>query len=82
MDLKLWREGHEEVKSGQRPFSFKGQKVGYRFKPDGRWDTLPIANPPDDAVKFPRLSPKPATEKFPDQATQPAKSDDTHRWFC
>lgn len=78
VDLKLWREWYDEVKSGRKTFSFKGQSVEYRFKPDGTWDTLAIANPPDDAVKPPKPVPKPATEKAPNQAMQPAKADDSH----
>ena len=48
LHLAKTRAWWEEVKSGRRSFSFKGQAVEYRFKPDGTWDTLPIANPPDD----------------------------------
>jgi hypothetical protein len=40
----------EEVKSGRKPFSFIGQTVEYRFKPDGTWEATPIANPPDDGA--------------------------------
>jgi hypothetical protein len=47
-DYRAW---WEELKSGQRTFSFKGQAVEYRFRPDGTWDTIPIANPPDDGSK-------------------------------
>jgi hypothetical protein len=47
-DYRAW---WEEIKSGQRTFSFKGQAVEYRFKPDGTWDTIPITNPPDDGLK-------------------------------
>jgi hypothetical protein len=47
-DYRAW---WEEVKSGQRAFSFKGQAVEYRFRPDGTWETIPIANPPDDGPK-------------------------------
>ena len=53
-DLKQlpdYRSWWEEVKAGKRTFSFKGQAVEYRFKPDGTWDTIPIANPPDDGPK-------------------------------
>jgi hypothetical protein len=42
--LKWW----EEVKSGKRTFSFKGQSVEYRFLPDGTWESIPMDNPPDD----------------------------------
>lgn len=41
----------DEVKSGKRTFSFQGQNVEYRFKPDGSWDTILIANPRDDGPK-------------------------------
>jgi hypothetical protein len=61
----------EEIKSGQRTFSFKGQSVGYRFKPDGTWDTIPITNPPDDG-------PKPFSEKYierPDKQTTGARKE-------
>jgi hypothetical protein len=46
--LAKTRAWWEEIKSGMRTFSFKGQAVEYRFKPDGTWDTIAIANPPDD----------------------------------
>jgi hypothetical protein len=49
--LKPWRAWWEEIKSGRRSFSFKGQAVEYRFKPDGTWETLAMAAPPDDAPK-------------------------------
>ena len=39
------------IQSGETTFSFKGQAVEYRFKPDGTWVSTPIANPPDDAPK-------------------------------
>jgi hypothetical protein len=46
--LALTRTWWEEVKSGRSSFSFKGQKVEYRFNPDGTWETLALTNPPDD----------------------------------
>lgn len=52
-NLRPWKEWIAQVKSGERAFSFKGQAVEYRFKPDGTWDTNPIANPPDDAPEIP-----------------------------
>lgn len=66
----------EEVKSGKRTFSFIGQNVEYRFKPDGTWETLPMVDPPDDApgrreagaVDRPLKRPQPSTfseEKIP-----------------
>jgi hypothetical protein len=36
----------EDVKSGKRSFSFIGQNVEYRFKPDGTWETIAMADPP------------------------------------
>jgi hypothetical protein len=47
-----WIAWWDEIKSGRRTFSFKGQAVEYRFKPDGTWDTIPIANPPDDGPQL------------------------------
>ena len=44
--------------------------------PDGTWDTIPISNPPDDAVKPPKLTPRPAPEKAPEQDVQPSKPED------
>jgi hypothetical protein len=48
----LWktsREWYQEVKSGKRTFSFLGQNVEYRFKPDGTWETLPLAMTQEEA---------------------------------
>lgn len=42
VDLKLWREWYDEVKSGRKAFSFKGQNVEYRFEPDGTWKSTPL----------------------------------------
>jgi hypothetical protein len=55
--LSDWQAWYEQIKSGQRAFSFKGQAVEYRFKPGGTWETIPIANPPDDAPEVPEASP-------------------------
>lgn len=49
----LWketREWYQEVKAGKRTFSFLGQNVEYRFKPDGTWDTLPLAMTLEEAA--------------------------------
>lgn len=46
-----WQAWYEEVKSGRKTFSFKGQSVEYRFRPDGTWETLAMVNPPDDGSK-------------------------------
>lgn len=54
-DVEVTRAWWKEVKSGQRSFSFKGQAVEYRFKPDGTWDTIPIENPPDDGIQMPTV---------------------------
>lgn len=36
-DLEMWRSWWGKVKSGKLAFSFEGQNVEYRFKPDGTW---------------------------------------------
>jgi hypothetical protein len=48
--LPAWQKWYESVKSGEIAFSFKGQSVEYHFKPDGTWETIQIANPPDDGT--------------------------------
>jgi hypothetical protein len=53
------------VKSGEIPFSFVGEPVEYRFNQDGTWETIPIANPPDDGPQIPR-------EISPSQNPQPS----------
>ncbi len=55
-------------KIDRRSFSFKGQKVEYRFKPDGTWETFAMTNPPDDGPKPPH--PK-ADSKRPDRKPLP-----------
>jgi len=74
--LASTREWWDEVKSGKRAFSFKGQKVEYRFKPDGTWETLAIANPSDDGPGRPQAGPtrpplRPAAEKREGHETIP-----------
>ena len=49
--------GREKVRSGSRNFSFVGQPVGYRFKPDGSWETIPISVPPKDGAVRPDFAP-------------------------
>lgn len=64
--LSEWQAWYVQIKSGQRALSFKGQAVEYRFKSDGSWDTIPIANPPDDAQEVPEARPaseRPVTQK-------------------
>jgi hypothetical protein len=61
---KTTRAWYQEVKAGKRTFSFRGQPVEYRFKPDGTWETIALRNPPDDAITYTR----PTTAKTPDTA--------------
>lgn len=60
--LPKFRKWWEDVKSGKRTFSFVGQTVEYRFKPDGSWETLTVANPPNEPPKLPD-APPPEQEK-------------------
>jgi hypothetical protein len=80
--LASYRAWWEEVKSGQRTFSFKGQVVEYRFRPDGTWDTIPIANPPVDG---PDENPPAATDSgkrdAPPTTVGFVKSDDHTLWW-
>jgi hypothetical protein len=68
--LAATRAWWEEVKSGQRTFSFKGQAVEYRFRPDGTWETIPVANSSDDGPK-----PVPSPTDSDKQASPLAKVD-------
>lgn len=45
-DFEPWLEWWKEVKAGRKTFSFEGQNVEYRFKPDGTWETLSLGNIP------------------------------------
>lgn len=49
--LPEWQRWYAEVAAGKKAFSFKGQAVEYRFRPDGTWETIAMANPPDDGPK-------------------------------
>lgn len=57
-----WREWYEKVKSGELPFSFVGQLVEYRFKPDGTWESvsLPESVLAQDPKPVARTSPEPS----------------------
>jgi hypothetical protein len=80
--LAGWQDWYEQVKSGQRTFSFKGQPVEYRFKPDGTWETTPIANPPDDAPEVPEARPadrRPVTQETKEQP--PGNAGKSYRSF-
>lgn len=46
--LEPWRTWWQDVKNGRKAFSFTGQAMEFRFKPDGTWETIPILNQPVD----------------------------------
>jgi len=76
--LENWKNArawYQEVKAGQRTFSFKGKSVEYRFNPDGTWDTIPIKNPPQDAIIYPtaEVIQALATRKMLEQAQKEAE---------
>ncbi len=78
-DYRAW---WEEVKSGKRTFSFKGQSVEYRFRPDGTWETIPIANPPDDGPKPVLVAPDSGKRDEPPATTDSVKPADRSRlWW-
>ncbi len=68
-NLARFRAWFAPIKAGEKAFSFQGQAVEYRFKPDGTWTSTPIAHPPDDTPKppLPTAPPRP----HPAQATTP-----------
>jgi hypothetical protein len=51
--LKPWLAWYAEVKDGRRTFSFKGQKVEYRFRPDGTWETIDSPNENPTLIRVP-----------------------------
>jgi hypothetical protein len=74
--LTEYRSWWEEVKSGKRTFSFKGQAVEYRFRPDGTWETIPIANPPDDGPKPVPAAPDSEIQTPPSETVDSVKPED------
>lgn len=74
--LAKTRAWWEEVKAGRKTFSFKGQSVEYRFKPDGTWETLAMVNPPDDGPKLAGKVVPPAGEK-----AEPVAGEAPREWI-
>lgn len=75
------RAWYEEIESGKRAFSFRGQSVEYRFKPDGTWVTTPIANPPDDAPAPPPAKPAQPAPHQPPANTPTTVSNPLWPWI-
>ena len=77
------REWWREIESGRKTFSFRGQSVEYRFKPDGTWDTTPIANPPDDGPQSATetTSVRPIKKTAPAHLGDPEASPDFSWWW-
>jgi hypothetical protein len=69
--LPSFRDWYREVKAGTRSFSFAGQKVEYRFKPDGSWDTFAMANQQDKSQGKPQAG-------AVNRPVKPRLVDDTH----
>ena len=79
--LAATRSWWEEVKTGRRTFSFKGQAVEYRFRPDGTWETIPIANPPDDGPKPVLAAPNSEIQTPPSDTIDSVKPDNRSMWW-
>ena len=70
-DLKLWRDWYGKVKSGQLAFSFIGQNVEYRFKPDGTVESSPLASKPTERnTSRPPIKPQQPVENATNQTEQ------------
>ena len=82
-----WQSWWKEIKSGKRTFSFKGQAVEYRFKPDETWETLAMANPPDDGpragamVAPPEPTPRPVKPTLPRPTPQAPPPSRGYWWL-
>lgn len=74
-----WRE----IQSGKRTFSFKGQDIEYRFNPDGTWDTITIANPPDDppGTKESALKERPPVKRPQEDPMQKDETQHMNPWL-
>jgi hypothetical protein len=79
---KKTRAWYQEVKAGKRTFSFVGQKVEYRFKPDGTWDTIALTNAEiDDVVAEPPPAPAKPVEALDVLATTPVSVTKETPWW-
>jgi hypothetical protein len=77
-----WQSWWKEIKSGKRTFSFKGQAVEYRFKPDGTWEALAMANPPDDGLEPEPSKPEAVRhEKSPSPSAPPSSAPTASRFI-
>lgn len=81
--LATTRAWWEEVKSGRKAFSFKGQDVEYRFKPDGTWETIALENPPDDMLEMKESSVKerPPVKSPPGDQMQKEETQGRNPWL-
>lgn len=80
--LPRTRAWYAEVKSGRKAFSFIGKNVEYRFKPDGTWETTPLAIS-DEALREelkPSVPPTSAATLPPADSTVPPSAIST-RWL-
>jgi hypothetical protein len=81
-EFQVWRTWYEEVKSGKRAFSFKGQNVEYRFNPDGSVSTTPIKveeERPAPAPSKPEVIQQQPTTQVP--TSTPAPVVEPTRWL-
>lgn len=77
--LSKTRVWFSKVKEGNLAFSFVGQKVDYRFNPDGTWETIALANPPDDAPEATKARDS-KEERAAKRPSQPPGRQD-HPWI-
>ncbi|MEO5914247.1 MAG: hypothetical protein ABIS50_08445 [Luteolibacter sp.] len=70
----------DEIKSGRLPFSFIGQLLEYRFKPDGTWESTPL--PPSVLEQDPKPVVSPASRVAQPAAmnTAPILTTTKPRW--
>lgn len=78
--LAKTRDWWDEIKTGNKTFSFKGQPVEYRFQPDGTWETILISNPPVDGPK-PAATPTPETRPEQREVPKAAPTDQKAPWW-
>jgi hypothetical protein len=78
-----WQSWWKDIEAGKKTFSFIGRNVEYRFKPDGTWETIAMASPPDDAPKVANETgnDRPNKQATPAQADSPKTIRDYSWWL-
>lgn len=84
--LEIYREWYDKVKSGEMPFSFVGQRLEYRFQPDGSVASTQVEIPEEelkqieDSTREPR-EPSGRSSGEPGEAQRPVSPARPFPWL-